>query len=415
MIAAALTVLCAACGSGPPPRSGSCLGTRPPPATASSATAGSASRWPGQADRSLWLFCDTAGHHPAGQGRGLLLILGAGTAAEGPATAGRGPGALTEVTTPAVDGPGAPRVPGTAGRPWPAAAGRAAAVPARAGEPDPPGQPAALHRAARLPGPVGHRGRPRTRPVRARADQLRRLLRDGERRVHAGVVRPARLRSGGQRARSACPGVHGRRRSQLPPARRRSARRSSAAATCTCSAGAGRAAGAAGSSWPGRAPSPRGGTTGSPTSTGPARGWSADLAQRGPLTGPGAAGRVGRRLRGRRARARHDRADQRGGRLQPLAGGRRPPGPGDKTGTGRVPCTAGKQRRRPVPCADRPSGAERPERPAHLVLQPRGGSRRDSWPTRGELSADFSCWPSISAGSSGDGERHLGGRRRPAA
>ena len=57
---------------------------------------------PGQARRSLWLFCDTlvTGRH--GQVLGYP-ILGAGTAAEGPYVAGRGPGALTELATPGTD------------------------------------------------------------------------------------------------------------------------------------------------------------------------------------------------------------------------------------------------------------------------------------------------------------------------
>jgi hypothetical protein len=54
---------------------------------------------PGKPERSLWLFCDTVMINRHGQDVGL--ILGTGTAAEGSYTAGRGPGALTEVPTPA--------------------------------------------------------------------------------------------------------------------------------------------------------------------------------------------------------------------------------------------------------------------------------------------------------------------------
>ncbi len=89
------------------------------------------------------------------------------------------------------------------------------------------------------------------------------------------------------------------------------------------------------------------------------RGWSADPAGAATLTGRGPRGCLGRRLRGRRAGTGHDRADQRGGRLQPVAGGgarralaqdRNRPGPVHR----------GEAGRRPVPRADRPSGAERP-------------------------------------------------------
>jgi hypothetical protein len=62
---------------------------------------------PGKPGRSLWLFCDTVIISRHGQDVGL--ILGTGTAAEGSYTAGRGPGALTEVQKPGAGGasPGA--------------------------------------------------------------------------------------------------------------------------------------------------------------------------------------------------------------------------------------------------------------------------------------------------------------------
>jgi hypothetical protein len=112
-IAVALVVLCAACGSSPPPQR---VLSRYETATGHVIVRDCGFSVPlaAQADRSLWLFCDTVVTTPQGQDVGIT-ILGAGTAAEGPGTAGRGPGALTEVTTPAVDGPGAPRAPGTAG------------------------------------------------------------------------------------------------------------------------------------------------------------------------------------------------------------------------------------------------------------------------------------------------------------
>src|SRR5262249_8266681 len=75
---------------------------------------------------SLWLFCDTVVTSRHGQQLGSP-ILGAGTAAEGPYVAGRGPGPLTELATPAADAPdapgalGVPGVPGGTGRRQPPA------------------------------------------------------------------------------------------------------------------------------------------------------------------------------------------------------------------------------------------------------------------------------------------------------
>jgi len=106
VLAAALAVLCTACGSGSPqPR---LVTSRYEIATGHriARDCGFSVPLPGQARRSLWLFCDTlvTGRH----GRVLgYPILGAGTAAEGPYVAGRGPGALTELATPGTDPAGA--------------------------------------------------------------------------------------------------------------------------------------------------------------------------------------------------------------------------------------------------------------------------------------------------------------------
>jgi hypothetical protein len=114
LMVAALVALCAACGSAPP---------RPQQVLSRYETVtgrhivrdcGFSVPLAGRTRRSLWLFCDTL--VTTRQGRELgVPILGAGTTAVGPGAAGRGGGALTEVTTPAVDGPGAPRAPGGAG------------------------------------------------------------------------------------------------------------------------------------------------------------------------------------------------------------------------------------------------------------------------------------------------------------
>ena len=157
MIAAALVLLCTACGSGHP-------APRPVVSRYEAATGhrivrdcGFSVPLPGPPRRSLWLFCDTLVTSRHGQVLGNP-ILGAGTAAEGPYTAGRGPGPLTELATPGPDAPGV--VAGGFGR------GR---LPARAapqpflpvpGKPDLAGQHAAVRRAAHIPGPVGHRGGP---------------------------------------------------------------------------------------------------------------------------------------------------------------------------------------------------------------------------------------------------------------
>jgi hypothetical protein len=110
VLAAALTLLCTACGSGRPP---------PRPVTSRYETAtghrivrdcGFSVPLPGRVHRSLWLFCDTGITGRGGRDLGYP-ILGAGTAAEGPDTAGRGPGVLTELATPA-QGASAPGGPG---------------------------------------------------------------------------------------------------------------------------------------------------------------------------------------------------------------------------------------------------------------------------------------------------------------
>ena len=142
----------------PAAAAGSCPGTRPPPAVSIVRDCGFSVPLAGKARRSLWLFCDTLVTTRQGR-RSAPRSWAPGPRPRGQGRAGRGPGVLTEVATPAADGPGPPRAPGGRERPAPAA-GRTAAVPARAGQPDPPGQPAGLRRAARLPGPVGHREPP---------------------------------------------------------------------------------------------------------------------------------------------------------------------------------------------------------------------------------------------------------------
>jgi len=107
VLAAALVLLATACGSGRPPP------PRPVVSRYETATGhhivrdcGFSVALPGKARRSLWLFCDTVvtGRH----GRAIgYPILGAGTAAEGPYTAGSGPGLLTELATPSADALGA--------------------------------------------------------------------------------------------------------------------------------------------------------------------------------------------------------------------------------------------------------------------------------------------------------------------
>ena len=106
VIAAALLLLCTACGSGgPSPRR---LLSRYETATGRLIVrdCGYSVPLPGPARRSLWLFCDTAVTSRRGQDIGNP-ILGAGSAAEGSYAPGRGPGALTELATPGTDAPGA--------------------------------------------------------------------------------------------------------------------------------------------------------------------------------------------------------------------------------------------------------------------------------------------------------------------
>jgi hypothetical protein len=107
LMVVALAVLCAACGSGPP---------RPRPVLSRYETAtgrhivrdcGFSVPLAARTRRSLWLFCDTLVTTRQGQEVGVP-VLGAGTTAEGPGTPGRGPGVLTEVSTPSADGPGTP-------------------------------------------------------------------------------------------------------------------------------------------------------------------------------------------------------------------------------------------------------------------------------------------------------------------
>src|SRR5436853_446408 len=89
VLAAALAVLCTACGSGrPPPR---LVTSRYETATGHRIVrdCGFSVPLPGQAHRSLWLFCDTAVTARGGRELGYP-ILGAGTAAEGPYAAGPG-------------------------------------------------------------------------------------------------------------------------------------------------------------------------------------------------------------------------------------------------------------------------------------------------------------------------------------
>src|SRR5437867_4321388 len=99
VLAAALVLLCTACGSGRPP-------PRPVVSRYETTTGhrvvrdcGFSVPLPGPSRHSLWLFCDTLVTSRHGQVLGNP-ILGAGTAAEGPYTAGRGPGLLTELATP---------------------------------------------------------------------------------------------------------------------------------------------------------------------------------------------------------------------------------------------------------------------------------------------------------------------------
>ena len=119
VLAAALALLCTACGSGsPPPR---LVTSRYETATGHRIVrdCGFSVPLPGQARRSLWLFCDTAVTGRGGRELGYP-ILGAGTAAEGPYTPGRGPGPLAELATPAVGplavGPPAADAPSRPGR-----------------------------------------------------------------------------------------------------------------------------------------------------------------------------------------------------------------------------------------------------------------------------------------------------------
>ena len=105
VLAAAVALLCTACGSGVPPAR--LVTSRYETATGHRIVrdCGFSVPLPGQAHRSLWLFCDTEVTGRGGRELGYP-ILGAGTAAEGPYTAGRGPGVLSELATPGADTPG---------------------------------------------------------------------------------------------------------------------------------------------------------------------------------------------------------------------------------------------------------------------------------------------------------------------
>jgi hypothetical protein len=163
--AATLIALLAACGSGPPPPQR--VLSRYETATGRHIVRDCGFSVPlaGKAGRSLWLFCDTVVTTRQGKSVGVP-ILGAGSAAEGPGTAGRGPGTLTELATPAVDGPGTPRVPGAAGGLLPPRAGPRPFLPLPASltlpaSPLPCAGPQAyparwVTGAAREPGPSGH-------------------------------------------------------------------------------------------------------------------------------------------------------------------------------------------------------------------------------------------------------------------
>src|SRR5690349_10718479 len=120
--AAALVALCAACGSGAPPPQRVLSRYEIATGRLIVRDCGFSVPLAGAAGRSLWLFCDTVVTTRRGQDVGVP-ILGAGSAAEGPGTAGRGPRALTEVSTPVADGPGPSGMPGTAGGLLPPRAG----------------------------------------------------------------------------------------------------------------------------------------------------------------------------------------------------------------------------------------------------------------------------------------------------
>ena len=105
VLAAALALLCTSCGSGSPPARR--LLSKYETATGHLIVrdCGYSVPLPGPPRHSLWLFCDTLVTSRHGQVLGTP-ILGAGTAAEGPYTAGRGPSPLTELATPGPDAPG---------------------------------------------------------------------------------------------------------------------------------------------------------------------------------------------------------------------------------------------------------------------------------------------------------------------
>ena len=269
VLAAALALLCTACGSGSPP---------PRLVTSRYETAaghrivrdcGFSVPLPGQARRSLWLFCDTAVTGRGGRELGYP-ILGAGTAAEGPtrraADRARWPNwrhLLVGLPADAPSGPGRGLLPARAAPepflPVPSGLTLPGSTLPCSG---PHIYPARwVTGAAREPGSSGH-------VLISFADYC---VSGPDTFTPEGFgllgYDPAGNALGAPaQVFTAPPG------GELPQQRQEvSARRSSVAATCTCSACAGTAAAAgAGSSWPGRLRAPRRGTTGSATGTGPA-------------------------------------------------------------------------------------------------------------------------------------------------
>ncbi len=374
VLAAAVALLCTACGSGVPPAR--LVTSRYETATGHRIVrdCGFSVPLPGQAHRSLWLFCDTEVTGRGGRELGYP-ILGAGTAAEGPYTAGRGPGVLSELATPGADTPGvAGGAEGTGG------AGRGLLPALAAPQPFLPVPTSLTLPGGTLPcsGPHTYPARWVTGAAREPGSSGRALISYADYCVSGPDVftpegfgllgyDPAANALGPPAQVFAAPAG-----GQLPQQRQEvlgspvfrggylylfglcghSCRdRGGVFLARTAATAASWENGFSYRYWTGR-------------------GWSAALADAAALTGTAAPrGRVGRRLPGRRAGAGHSRADQRGGRLQRLAGG------GTHRALAGNPDRPGPVHRRPagrpVPRADRPPGAEYAGRPAHLVLQPR--------------------------------------------
>ena len=272
VLAAALAVLCTACGSGsPPPR---LVTSRYETATGHRIVrdCGFSVPLPGQARRSLWLFCDTAVTGRDGRELGYP-ILGAGTAAEGPYTRGPRAGRADRAGD-------AGRGRARGGR-RPEPRGGRGQLPARAAPqpflPVPASLTLPASTAALLAGPHTYPARWVTGAAREPGSSGHVLISyadycvSGGGHVHPGGVRPARLRSGGQRARPAGPGVHGAARAAAAAAagaRLAGLPRRLPVPVRLVRAGLRPRRGLPGQDEP---PPPRGGTTGSPTSTGPAR------------------------------------------------------------------------------------------------------------------------------------------------